>query len=143
MNCKTVHNKLIFFLDKELPVSEMKEFKEHLNNCLDCALFAEELSKTLGILETDKIDSENPFFYTRVTSRLKNNKTEQIPEQALTVRILQTAAFAIILLFGVYSGIKLGQPHKTQLVDYGIGEQQMIPYLNEMDAEPIEAFLME
>jgi predicted anti-sigma-YlaC factor YlaD len=143
MNCKTVHNKLIFFLEKELPGSEMNLVEEHLKSCTECALFVEEMQKTLGVIETEKQAEENPFFYTRVKARSENEGAAKIVGRSVFARVLQPVAFSIILLFGIYGGIKLGQPIKSELAINSLSEQQMIPYLNEMDAEPIETFLME
>lgn len=143
MNCKTVHNKLVFFVEKELPVSEMKQVQEHLESCSECALFVKEMQLTFGILENEKVTDDNPFFYTRVKARMDNEAYEQIVGRPVLVRVLQPLAFSVILLLGVYGGIKLGQPHKAELASSTLTEQQMIPYLNGMDAEPIEAFLMD
>ena len=143
MNCKKAHKKLIFFLEKELSNSEMNLVKEHLNNCSECALFVEEMKLTLGILERDKVVEENPYFYTRVKARLENQKQEMIVSRPVLVRILQPIAFSLILMLGVYGGVKLGTPHKAELANITLSEQQIIPFLNEMDAEPIESFLME
>jgi hypothetical protein len=142
MNCKTVHNKLIFFLEKELPDSEMNLVQEHLESCPECALFAEEMKLTLSILESDKVLEGNPYFYTRVKARLENQEQEVWSGRPVLARILQPIAFSILLILGIYGGIKLGQPNKTVLAGSTLSEQQMIPFLNEMDAEPIEAFLM-
>lgn len=142
MKCKTIHNKLIFFLEKELPVSEMKEVQEHLKSCSECALFAEEMQLTFGILEEERTLEVNPYFYTRVKARLENQDTKQVVGRPMLARVLQPLAFSLILLLGVYGGIKLGQPYKTELASGTLTEQQMIPFLNEMDAEPIETFLM-
>lgn len=143
MKCKAIHNKIIFFVEKELPISEMKQVQKHLDSCSECALFAEEMRKTFGILEREKVTETNQYFYTRVKARLENQEQEAVVDRPVLARILQPVAFSIILLFGVYGGIKLGQPAKSQLTENILRESQMVPYLNEMDAEPIEAFLME
>ena len=143
MECKKVHSKLIFFLEKELPDLEMSLVQEHINSCSECALFAKEMSLTLDILEEEKSTEVNPFFYTRVKASMENQEQEVVTRQPVLARVLQPLAFSVILLFGIYGGIKLGQPHKTEVAENSLNEEQMIPYLNEMDAEPIEAFLME
>ncbi|MDB4583908.1 zf-HC2 domain-containing protein [Draconibacterium sp.] len=145
MNCKKAHNKLIFFLEKELPISDMKQVQEHINSCSDCALFVEEMKKTLSILAAEKSPEVNPFFYTRLKAKLENQETERESAvgRPVLARVLQPVAFSIILLLGIYGGIKLGQPYQPELANSSFSEQQMIPYLNEMATEPIEAFLME
>nr|WP_321353489.1 zf-HC2 domain-containing protein [uncultured Draconibacterium sp.] len=143
MKCKNVHNKLIFFLEKELPVSEMKQVQQHLDECSACALFAEEMKNTLSILESDKVTDENPFFFTRVKNRLERQSEEQPVARPVLVRILQPVAFSVILLLGIYGGFKLGQVPKTNFANNSLTEQEMVPYWNELEAEPIETFLME
>lgn len=143
MDCKKLHNNIIFFLEKELPVSEMNQVQEHLNSCNECAQFAEEMKFSLSILESDKITDENPFFYTRVKVKMENQSEVALEGKPVLVRILQPVVFSLILLLGIYGGIKLGQPTKTEISAKILAEEQMIPYLNEMAAEPIEAFLIQ
>ncbi|HYQ57643.1 MAG TPA: zf-HC2 domain-containing protein [Draconibacterium sp.] len=143
MKCNNVHNKLIFFLEKELPVTEMEQVQQHLDECSACALFAAEMKSTLHILESDKVRDENPFFFTRVKARLEKQNNKQPLTRPVLARVLQTVAFSIILLLGIYGGFKLGQAPKTAYADNSLSEQEMVPYWNELEAEPIESFLME
>jgi len=145
MKCKTIHSKLIFFLEKELPVSEMEQVREHLENCRECNLFIEDMKKTLSILEVEKSPEINPFFYTSVKEKLDNSIAKQkMPAgNPILVRVLQPVAFSVILLLGVYGGIKIAQPLQKETTGHILTEQEMVPYLNEMAAEPIETFLME
>ena len=142
MKCKNVHNKLIFFLEKELPVSEMEQVQKHLDECSECARFTAEMKNTLQILDNDKVNDENPFFYTRVKERLAKQAEEQPAVRPVLVRILQPVAFSILLLLGIYGGFKLGQAPNANIAGSGFTEQEVIPYWNELEAEPIEAFLM-
>lgn len=143
MKCNSVHNKMIFFLEKELPVAEMKQVQQHINECADCALFAAEMKNTLRILESDKVIDKNPYFFTRVKARLEKQNDEKPVVQPVLARILQPMAFSIILLLGIYGGFKLGEAPETALADNSLSEQEMVPYWNELEAEPIESFLME
>lgn len=143
MKCKNVHSKLIFFLEKELPDSEMKQVQQHLDECSECALFAAEMKNTLSILDSDKVTDENPFFFTRVKARLEKQEEEQPVSRPVLVRILQPVAFSIILLLGIYGGFKLGETPNATGADSQLSEQEMVPFWNELEAEPIETFLME
>lgn len=143
MNCKSLHKKLIFFVEGELPENEMKRIQEHLDVCPDCKAFATELKRTLGIIELEKNPEVNPFFYTRLKAKLETRDlTEKALWQPLIVKVLQPAFFIVLLLIGIYGGFKIGQPfEKPNSQIYSA--QEAVPYLNEMNAEPIEAFLME
>ena len=144
MKCQIVHKKLIFFLENELSGTEMQAIREHLDSCPDCALFASEMEKTFSILASEKNPEINPFFYTRVRAKLENQmETErQVSRRPVLVRILQPVAFSILLLLGIYAGIKLGN---TGAANSGtkVAEQEMIPYWNALDDEPIETFLLD
>jgi len=144
MKCQVVHKKLIFFLEKELSGAEMQAIREHLDSCPDCALFAEDMKKTLSILDEEKNPEINPFFYTRVKAKLEKqvNTEKQVMRRPVLVRILQPVAFSILLLIGVYAGIKFGAQSAKPGISY-TAEQETIPYLNDMDVEPIEIFLLD
>lgn len=145
MKCKTLHNKLIFFLEGELPEKEMELVKTHLSECGTCAAFAEEMKKTLGILEAERSPAVNPFFYTRVKAKLENQESEQkqVFWKPALVRVLQPAIFSILLMVGIYAGIKIGEPTPAQSVNISAANVDIISFLNEMDSETIEGFLME
>ena len=145
MNCKTLHTKIIFFLEGELPAGEMEEVKIHLESCSDCAAFTNEMRKTLAVIENEKTPQLNPFFYTRVKARLENQPesvvaTRQVP---VLVRILQPALFSLLLIAGIYTGVKIGQPAKINSDVPVFSENEVVPYFNEMETEAIENFLME
>jgi hypothetical protein len=141
MKCKAIHKKLIFFLENDLPENEMEEIKLHLAGCHECADFAEYMRKTLKVLNQERKPDVNPFFYTRVKARLENQTIKEIATP-LWARILQPAVFTLLLLAGVYAGIKIGQPANNIQETY-YAEQEIFPYLYEIAAEPIETFLME
>ncbi len=145
MKCKTIHSKIIFYLDGELALDEMEQIKLHLSQCNDCAAFAGELSKSMAILESEKSPKINPFFYTRLKAKLENQESGQneIYRRPVLIRILQPAFFSILLFVGIYGGIKIGQPANSTATSGIYAEQDLIPYLDEMKNETIETFLME
>lgn len=145
MECKTIHKNLIFYLEGELPDSKMQEIKSHLDSCQSCAAFAEDLKSTLGIIGQEKQQEVNPFFYTRVKAKLENRaaETAQVIAKPVFARILQPVAFSLLLLIGIYSGIKIGQPASTKQYTATLMQNQEIPLLNEMTTESIETSLME
>ncbi len=143
MACKTIHNKIIFYLEQELPAVEMLQVKQHLETCRECALFAAELQTTLGIIAGERVGENDPYFYTRLKARMENRAAQSKRIPMVLARIVQPLAFLMVLFIGIYGGIKLGQTPKNSSPRTHNSEQQMVPYFNEMKAEPIEAFLME
>ena len=117
----------------------------HLSACTDCSDFAKEMRRTLGVLEAEKSPEVNPFFYTRLKAKMEQGaeSSGKVSGRPALLRIIQPAMFSLLLLAGIFSGIKIGQEVQDQFYASTSAEEQVIPYLNEMDAEPIEAFLME
>jgi hypothetical protein len=144
MNCKTLHKELIFFIEGDLPSEKAEQIKAHLNKCGNCAAFAEEMKKTLGILEVEKSPKVNPFFYTRLKAELENRELAESTTFKMPVcaKVLQPVLFSILLIVGIYSGIKIGQPLPVKILGTTQFEQETVPYLNEMETELIETFLM-
>jgi len=145
MKCKTLHKKLIFFLEGDLPENEANEMKAHLAECESCAAFAEDMKKTLGIIQTEKSPDVNPFFFTRLKTRIEKQAEKTAKPTGFPVweKVLQPAFFSLLLMAGIYTGIKIGQPANTEANKSIFAETELVPFLNEMDAEPIETFLME
>ncbi len=145
MKCKTIHSKIIFFLDGELAPKEMELIKSHISECSDCSAFAVDLQKSMAILDSEKSPTVTPFFYTRLKAKLENQVGEQneIYRRPVLIRVLQPAFFSILLIAGIYAGIKIGQPANSTPISAIYAEQDLIPYLDEMKNERIETFLME
>ena len=145
MKCKTIHKNLIFFLEGELPEKTTEQINTHLSECGECAAFAEDLKKTMGIIEKEKTTNINPFFYTRLKSKLES---QEIPGsvpfwQPVLVKVIQPVFFSLLLVAGVYAGFRIGTPPSGNLVSADYTTHEVLPYLNEMQSEPIEGFLME
>jgi anti-sigma factor RsiW len=142
MNCKKAHKKIIFYLEGSLPEKVMKEVRDHLHKCSACHSFAKDLEATLSVIEKERHPEVNPYLYTRAKARMENRRQEKLRRNPGVRRILQPALFTLLLLVGIYTGIKIGQlPFNDSQVK--TMEEEMVPYLNEMESEPIESFLME
>jgi anti-sigma factor RsiW len=145
MECKTIHKELIFFLEGDLPSEKAGQIEMHLNECSACAAFAEEMKETLGILEAEKSPAVNPFFYTQLKAKLENRESAEPAffKRVVLAQVLQPALFSILLIIGIYSGIKIGQPSPVKVFSTTQFKQDAVPYFNEMKTESIETFLME
>lgn len=143
MKCKNLHKKLIFFLEGDLSPAKMNEVQNHLVGCSSCASFAKELKLTLGIIEIEKNPEINPYFYTRLKAKLENRAESPVLGRLILAKVLQPAIFSILLIIGIYLGIKIGQPASSKQYSITLMQNQEIPYLNEMAAETIESSLME
>ena len=139
MKTKCIQNDLIFYLDNELSVEKKIAVEKHLEECADCRSFLAFLLESVQIIEKEKNPEVSPFFYTRLSARLDEKPEYQTQSQ--WVRLAQPAFFSLVLLAGIYGGLKLGSnassPKVNQQTTSGV---QM---LNDFAAEPIESFLLD
>jgi len=145
MKCKKIHNKLIFFLDGDLSSNEEKQIKDHLTECPDCAAFADHLKKTLNVIQSEKSPEVNPFFYTRLKAKIEDQAaaSQKLHSWISLEKILQPVFFTLLLTAGIYAGYKVAEPENAQVDQLSYNEDQIIPYLDEMQVETIETFLMD
>ena len=139
MKTKCIHNDLIFYLDNELSVEKRTAVEKHIEECADCRSFLAFLQDGMQIIEKEKNPEVTPFFYTRLSARLDEKQVYQTQSQ--WSRLAQPAFFSLVLLAGIYGGLKLGSNASSPKVyPQATSTVQM---LNDFAAEPIESFLLD
>ena len=139
MKTKCIHNDLIFYLDNELSVEKRTAVEKHLEECVDCRSFLAFIQDGMQIIEKEKNLEASPFFYTRLSVRL-----EEKPEyraQSQWARLAQPAFFSLILVLGIYGGLRLGSNASAIKVNQPVTSS--VQMLNDFAAEPIESFLLD
>lgn len=140
MNCKKCHSNLILYLEGGLRESEQQAMKAHLKECTKCAGYAIYLKDTLQVIENEKNISPAPYMFTRIKARMT---TPTIPMSGNVWQgKLQPAFFTLLLLVAIYSGIRIGSQFSITANEDFIAET-LDQAINEMNAEPLELFLME
>jgi hypothetical protein len=93
----------------------------------------------MQIIKKEKNPEVTPFFYTRLSARLDEKSERQTQSQ--WVRLAQPAFFSLVLLAGIYGGLKLG----SNVTSSKINQQatSSVQMLNDFAAEPIESFLLD
>ncbi len=134
-----IQNDLIFYLDNELSVEKKMVVEKHLEECADCRSLLVFLQDGMQVIEKEKDPEASHFFYTRLSARLEEKPKFQAQSQWL--QLLQPAVFSLLLVIGIYGGLKIGSnasfPKLNQPATIGI---QM---LNDFETEPIESFLLD
>lgn len=138
MDCKRIHNDLIFFLDNELPEERQLIVKNHLAECAECRDFFSLLKAEMQVIQVEKNQEVSPFFYTRLITRLEKGTKQE--SQSLWTRVAQPAFFSLMLIAGIYGGIKTGSIASVSPANQPVVSH--IQMINDFEAEPIESFLL-
>ena len=139
MKNKCIHKDLIFYLDNELSEEKRTAVEKHLEECADCRSFLGFVQSEMQIIEKEKNPEASPFFYTRLSARL--DEQPQFKPQGLWVRFAQPAFFSLMLLAGIYGGLRLGSQASSGIIDPET--TNTIQLMNDFEAEPIESFLLD
>ena len=144
MKCKTVHKKLIFYINDELKGSENKEINNHLKNCKNCISLFTELETTLALIEKRKPVKTNPYLYTRIKQRLEDieNEKKQSVFKSVFKKVLQPVLLSFLLAMGLFSGIKLGNTYEIKQQEQLQESQTTEFYFNDFEQENIEILLL-
>jgi len=111
MNCKSVKENLMFFLENELPEERRIEMETHLKTCPDCTHFLEEFSQLWGTLEHREKIQPSPYFWTRLKQRIVEYEEQRKPIFGWLeglVRWGRPAVAVAVLLICIFLGYSLG-----------------------------------
>lgn len=139
MKCKHIHKELIFYIDNELSEEKRITIEKHLESCADCRSFLSFLKEEMHLIAEEKKPEVSPYFYTRLSARLHETPDYQI--QSAWLRIAQPAFFTLLLIAGIYGGLRLGT--NASSVPNFQPAQSTFQFVNDFKAEPIESFLLE
>jgi len=144
MNCKEVNKNLIFYVEGELQPEKETELQEHLKDCHDCNVLFLNLKETLAIITQEKAAKPNPFLFTRIQEEI-NNLEEPRKVFVLNsnfIKILQPVTLSLLLVLGVVFGISMGNSIQYQTPGQSMVYQSDEFYLNDLQQETIESFLL-
>ncbi len=139
MKHRDIHNDLIFYLEGELSIERQEKIREHLTGCKECSQFLEELRALLSIIEKEKDQKVNPYFYQATKAKIENRAAVTEKKSGLQ-RILQPAFFAMLLIAGIGFGALTGSKiTRSQPIETSANE---LFYFNEISNEPIESYFL-
>jgi predicted anti-sigma-YlaC factor YlaD len=102
MDCKIIADNILFYIDKELDSELSKQFEEHLNNCAECKLLYQRIEGSYSKIELVKELNPNPFFYSRLITKLEKNKEKRTLQ--IFVNALKPLAIAASIGLGIIIG---------------------------------------
>lgn len=138
MKHESIHKDLIFYLDNELSDEKRTVVEKHLEDCADCRSFLAFLQNEMQIIGKEKNPEVSPFFFTRLSAKL--DERPQFKQHGLWVRIAQPAFFSMMLIAGIYGGLRLGSNASSGMINPE--STSTIQLMNDFEAEPIESFLL-
>ncbi len=111
MNCKSVKENLVFFLENELAEKQRIQMENHFENCPDCSRLLEEFSLLWqGVQQREGIQP-SPYFWTRLKQRIVEYEEGRKPVLGWLGRLAGWARPAVAVaatLICIFLGYSLG-----------------------------------
>lgn len=139
MKCRKCHDLLLTYVEGSLRGGELAKVEAHLAECPRCRGFALHLQEALVLAGREMVIEPSPYFYTRVKARLQEARYPE--RERITYRVLQPAFFSMLLLLAIFTGIQLGKMTSSETAANET-TANYFPWMNEIEGEPIETFLM-
>jgi len=142
MKCNNIHRNLIFYLEGDLTREKREEIKSHLHECEVCRNFAANLTSALEIIEKEKRPQMNSFLYTRIQEKINNYDYNSNAVITSAAKLLRPVLILIVVVFGIFAGIKLGTYFDSKYVSNVPELQIEAYYLNDLQHESVETALL-
>jgi anti-sigma factor RsiW len=133
--------KLLLYLDGNLPDVEIQQIRKHLSSCADCAKRHDALASVWqSESRLDKAEP-SPFVWTRLQSRIK--EYEQTPafvwDLRRTVQGIPLRPFpALAVLAAIVLGIYLGTPRESQRYETAQSSSRLVLAADELGLDQFD-----
>jgi len=77
MNCKKINKSIFKFIEKKLTLEREIEFKEHVEECNECAQLYRDINLTYSTLNMEQEIEPKAFFAESVTNKIDSGKTKE------------------------------------------------------------------
>jgi hypothetical protein len=106
MECDKFRNNILDFYYSDCDPDTIKEMWEHKTTCPECAALVQRISQVLGSADFIKEIEPDSFYYTRLSSKIKDKKPENIYAR-LFARLAQPLVAACLCALGIFIGVKI------------------------------------
>ena len=142
MKCKNLHKDLIFFVEGTLTPERKNEISKHLSECEICRKFVNELAYSFEIIEKEKKIESNPFLYSKIHNTINDYEQNTGTIKVTAARILRPVFIILLILSGIFSGIKLGNSYSSKHSNDDSELKIITYYLNDLQHESVETMLL-
>lgn len=135
MTCKDFSNRLIDYIEKLLPLSEMTEMEEHIKKCTECKKKWEEYKETLGLLSSASVpqlsDAKKQALFPLVMERIENRKIMRKRKLKWAYSI---STVAVLIFISFVSVVHLQNQRKSDVFTIFFNPENFVyeddPYVN-------------
>ena len=140
MRCKDVHKEIFDLIDGVLSSERSDEISGHIESCDECSKYLGFIEGVSDEMEHQKSEQPSDAFDIRLMAELDKPSISTI---SVFRRVFTPIATAAIILFGIFTGIRLGEYSSGSRADTNAELPSEYYYANEIHLEPIEGFFLQ
>lgn len=125
MNCNTVHNKLIFYLDNELNQEEKQELEKHLETCEECNDLYKQMAATYHF---DDIPDISPDFTDNVMEKINPAQKVELNNREFVKFSRRIAAAILFMIISVSAVLIYTQEQQEKYTQQQNTEEEIRSY---------------
>jgi len=138
MDCNVIENIVLEYLEGDPGRETAKAFETHLDNCERCRDYVSFVKAALGEISVEKEAVAGASFLENVLEKVDNVPVIKLKRR----KYLQTAAAAAVIIFAVFTGMKLGRFSSAVYLSQGSSIESDIFFAGDMSLEPIENYFI-
>ncbi|MFW5645227.1 MAG: zf-HC2 domain-containing protein, partial [Bacteroidota bacterium] len=143
MKCKEVRKRLVDYASGDLKPEAHNIIREHLKLCGECSFLLEEMNSIMELTNEHKRLEPHPFLYTRIREKLAHQGVQESPIILPAFKgILQPLLIILVMAGALFTGVKIGNTVSKESEQPMSYFQETEYYLNDMQQESLEIFLM-
>jgi Putative zinc-finger len=137
MKCRIPDRDLFLYAENSLSAEAKDQIEAHLAECSECTQFLSFLKESMKVVKKDKEINPNPFLFTRILSRIENEKEEP----GYSKKMVPAFVFSFLLVAGILGGVFMGSLYSGNS-NYSNDLQEEVSYFNDIRQESIETFFL-
>lgn len=141
MTHREILERLILFLDRDLPEKEMQHIREHLSTCPACTKEYDALASLWCPEVRPEKMKPSPFLWTRLQAQIE--EYERTPEVVWGVealfRAIRGRPLPVLAVLGaIVAGVYLGSPQEQQPYETASSVSSQTPAIDELGLEQFD-----
>ncbi len=106
MKCNEAKQHIGIYIDGNIDKKTQKAFKEHIEECTDCASLFQFTKKSIDVIQIQKKTENNPFLYESIIAKMENTSTSR--SISMTQRFSRVSIAAMLSIMSIAGGTYIG-----------------------------------
>lgn len=144
MDCKITEKKILFYINNELSDVDMAVIKKHINECKNCSSLAKSFKESFSTITENKITEKDPYFYSRLTARMEQEKKWNWKIFFKAKPILHLATYILLGFFAIIGGHLITHDIEDEITNsYELTDEELFASMNYLSLNSDDIYVVD